>query len=102
MSADIEWQPQQLMAHAPAGSISHLAILNVKTRIRETVEITRVIVMQMRQDHVGHLSGIDTDQRQRVRRIAQQVALAPRRRFLGESRIDPGTCNRFRRSTQTK
>ena len=59
----------------------------MKSRVRKTVEIARVIVVQMRQDDVGYLTGIHADQWQCVGRITQQIALPPCRRFLRKPAI---------------
>ena len=89
--ADVEGRAQRRMTHAPASAVCHLAILQMKARIRETIEIAGVIVMQMGQDDVGHVGCIDADRRQRIRRVAQQVALPSCGRLLRESGVDqPG------------
>ncbi len=74
----------------------------MKARVGKPVEIPRVIVVQMRQNYVGDLLGVQPDQRQRVRRIPQQVTLAPSRPLPARSRVSTRYVQSLRRSTQTK
>ena len=66
----VERAAKHLVAHVAAGRIGHVAILEMKARARQTVEIAGVIVMQMRDDDVGDLVGIDVEQTQRLDRAA--------------------------------
>ena len=68
--------PQRPETHAAPGGIVHLAILQVKTRIRKQVEIAGVIVMQMGNNDVLDIAGPDAEARQRVHRIERQLAVA--------------------------
>src|SRR5260370_14885732 len=76
------------MAHAAAGAIRHLAFLNVVGRVREQVEIAGVVVMHVRDDHVGPLRGADADRRQALGRRRQRRAPAPARALRIEAVID--------------
>ena len=60
----------------------------MKPRVRETIKIARMIVVQMRQDYVRDPVGIEPQKRQGVGGIAQQIATAPSRGFLCETGID--------------
>ena len=99
---EVEGLPQRLVAHAAASCVRQVAILHMKSRVRETVEIAGVIVMQMRQDDVGHLLGVHADQR------AVRPPDCAAGRAYGESllpariRNRPGSVQSLRRSTQTK
>ena len=55
------------------------------------VEAARVVVVGMRQDHVGDGTGVDTDRRQRLGRGAQEAPVAARRVERAEAGVDdPG------------
>ncbi len=79
---------KEVMAHASAGGIGNLAILHVISSGRKAIEIPRMVVMQMRQDHVRNFIRIDVEQPQRIDGTAQVLAFAPDGRFLSESRVD--------------
>src|SRR5665213_4183288 len=81
---EVEGRTKGLVAHRASRRKRHVPILQMKPRVREAVEIARVIVVKMGQDHVGYSIGIHADQPQGIRGIAQQTAPAPRRRFLRE------------------
>lgn len=59
-----EWMAQRTVAHATAGGIFHLIILNVKHRIGYLAQITRVVVMEMRQYDITDVCGINAQQTQ--------------------------------------
>lgn len=84
----IERFPKKVMAHGTPGGIRDLAILQVEARGRKSIEIARVIIMQMREDNVGDFIRIDIEQSKRVHRTAQMFALAPNGRLLRESGVD--------------
>ncbi len=76
------------MAHAAAGGESHLAILEMKAGARQKVEISGVVVMEMREDHAGDIRGIDIEQAQRFDRAAQPFALASIGGLFAKARVD--------------
>src|SRR5260370_11596127 len=76
------------MAHAAAGARRHLAFLKVVGRVREKVEIAGVVVMHVRDDHVGHLRRVDADRPQALGRRPQRLAPAPARALRIEAGID--------------
>ena len=80
--------PQGAVAHAAPGGIAHLAVLQMKPRIGEAVEIAGVIVMQMGDDHVADIVGLDAERRQRVDRIERELAAARLRLRRVEAGID--------------
>jgi len=77
-----KWMPQHAVTHAAPGGVAHLAILQMKPRIGKAVEIAGVIVMQMGDDHVLDVVGVDAKACQRIDRIERQLA-ASQARFLG-------------------
>ncbi len=52
------------------------------------MKVADMVVMQMRQDDISDLISIDTNQFERVDRIAQKRALALGRNLGGETAID--------------
>ena len=76
------------MAHVAAGGIGHLAVLEVEGRARKDLEVADVVVVQMGDDHVLDLAGIDPDRREAGLGIAQDRALAPRADRLAEAGVD--------------
>ena len=56
---DRERMPQHAVAHAAPGGVAHLAILQMKARIGEAVEIAGVVVMQMRDHDIPDAVGLD-------------------------------------------
>src|SRR5207249_6107696 len=51
---DRERMSQQAVAHAAAGRVNHLALLEMEARIRKAIEIASMIVMQMGHDNVAN------------------------------------------------
>src|SRR5689334_1835248 len=49
---DLERMRQPWILHIASGRVGKFALLKVKSRIRESIEIAGMIVMQMRQDHI--------------------------------------------------
>ena len=85
---DRKRMPQHAVAHAAPGRVAHLAVLQMKPRVGEAIEIAGVVVMQMGDDDVLDRVGLDAEIRQRIDRIERQLAGA-RLRFLGiEAGID--------------
>ena len=68
---------QPRIGHVVAGRVMHLRLLQVEARLGEAVEVADVVVMQVRQDDIGHLVGVDADELQSLDRIAQEIACAP-------------------------
>jgi hypothetical protein len=52
------------MAHAAPGTVRHLAILKVVPRPRKQVVVAGMVVMEVADDDVGDLFGIDVDRSQ--------------------------------------
>jgi hypothetical protein len=52
------------MAHAAPGTVRHLAILKVVARPRKQVVVAGMVVMEVADDDVGDLFGIDVDRSQ--------------------------------------
>src|ERR1700691_861057 len=77
-----------MVTHASPRGESNFAILDMVTRGGKSIEITAMIVMQMRQDHVGHFIRIDVEQPKRIDGTAQMLALTPDGRFFSESCVD--------------
>ena len=83
-----ERMPQCAVAHAAPGGVAHLAVLQMKPRVGEAVEIAGVVVMQMGDDHVLDVVSLDPEGIKRIDRIERELAAA-RLRFLGvETGID--------------
>jgi hypothetical protein len=70
------------------GGEGHLALLEMKARVGQLVEIADVIVVQMGNDDVGDRVGFDADQFETLDRAAQELALAPCRDFRGKAGVD--------------
>ena len=85
---DLEAVAEFRVAHVRPGDEAHLALLQMKARDREFVEIADMVVMQMRQHHVGDRLRRDAELGQRVHRAAQELALALGRDLLGEAGVD--------------
>ena len=85
---DRKRMPQHAVAHAAAGGIAHLALLEMKPCGRKAIEIAGVVVMQMGNDNILDAVGLDPETIQRVNRVERQLAPA-QLRFLGvEAGID--------------
>jgi len=84
---EVERRAQRLVAHAPARRKSYFTILQMETRARKTVEISRVIVMQVRENDIAHLGSVQAEQAQRFGRAAQPFALSASRCLLAETRV---------------
>ena len=80
--------PQHAVAHAAPGRVAHLAVLQMKPRVGEAIEIAGVVVMQMGDDHVANGVGRHAEIRQRVDRIERELARARLRLFGIEAGID--------------
>src|SRR5689334_14925022 len=85
---DRERMTQQAVAHAAPGRIRHFPVLQMKSRIRETVEIACVVVMQMGDDDILDISSLDAKARERIDRIERQLAPADLRLIGVEAGID--------------
>ena len=67
------------MAHAAAGGVGHLGILEVIARIREQVVIAGVIPMHVGRDHMIDMIGLDAERFEPVADRLDDLAAA----FLG-------------------
>lgn len=85
---DRERMSQQSVAHAAAGRVSHLALLKMEARVRKTIEIAGMVVMQMRHDDVANRRRLDAKALQRIDRIERQLARACARLLGIEAGID--------------
>src|ERR1700728_1381946 len=79
---------QAAKAHAASGGETHLAVLKMKSRIREQIEIAGVIVMQVRHDNTPDRVGTDTEACQCLHRIERELAVAQAGLRRVETRID--------------
>ena len=52
---------QPAVAHAPSGAVRHLDVLQMVARVREQIVVAAMVVVHVRQDHVAHVSRLDTD-----------------------------------------
>ena len=66
----------------------HLRLLQMEARFRKAMKVADMVVMQMRQDDISDLIGVDINQLERIDRIAQERALALGRNLRGEAAID--------------
>src|SRR5690242_8809127 len=64
------------LRHMAAGGVTHLLVLDVEARPRKAIDIADMVVVEVRHDHVLDRGGIDSDEAQRVDRIADDLALA--------------------------
>jgi len=60
--------PQGPVAHAAPGGVAHLAILQMKSRNWESGRDCRRVAMQMGDDDVPDVVGVDAKARQRIDR----------------------------------
>src|ERR1700722_13643510 len=76
------------VAHVASGRVGQFPLLEMKPRLRKTVEIADMVVMQMGEDDVFNFIRVDAEGGQPLDRIAQEGALAPRRYLGVETGID--------------
>jgi hypothetical protein len=88
---EVEGRSERLVAHASAGRVRHVAVLQMESRARKAIEIARMVIMKMGQNDVGHLIGIHLEQPQGFYRTAKPVAPSPRGDLFGEPGIDNKT-----------
>ncbi|MNS94770.1 hypothetical protein D3C72_1289970 [compost metagenome] len=79
---------QRFKAHAAAGGIVHFIVLHMKARLRQPIQIARMIVVQMGQQHVLHVFGLHAKLRQCGNGTLDQLALARARHVGVEARVD--------------
>ena len=58
---DRKRMPQRAEAHAAPGGIAHLAFLQMKPRVGKAIEIAGMVVMQMGDDDVLDVVGLDAE-----------------------------------------
>ena len=81
-------EPKKAMFVVTPSGKGEFAFLQVKPRVRQLVKIADVIVVQMRQNHIGHSIGVDIEHSQAVDRTAEEGALPTCRGFCGKAGID--------------
>ena len=74
-------------AHMPAGCEVHFAFLQMELRTGEHAKRTRMIIMQMRDDHIGYAGGIRAHGLQTVAHIARDGTASAGSRFLIKASI---------------
>src|SRR6185436_9909555 len=79
---------QPRISHKAPRGIRKLALLEMETRIRESVEITRMIVMQMREDDILDIIRTDIERTKRLHRATQKRPLSLSGYFRVETGID--------------
>jgi hypothetical protein len=84
----LERHAQYLVAHAAAGRIGHLAILQVIARLREQVVIAAMVVVQMADDDGCDRFRRDAERQQPIAHRLDHLALAPLPHGLVEAGID--------------
>jgi hypothetical protein len=89
------------VTHVAPGRKAHLAVLQMKARTREEIEIAGLIVVQVRDDHVLDAGGVDADPRQGEVDRRPQVAGALACSFCRES-VSMTMDQSLARATQTK
>ncbi len=80
--------PQRPKTHAAPGGVAHLAILQMKSRVRKQIEIAGVVIMQMSDDDVLDRIGQYAEARQRLDRVERQLAVSQLRLCRIEAGID--------------
>src|SRR4051812_7865994 len=83
---DFERMRQPRIKHVAPGRIGKLALLKVKPRMRKSVEIAGVVVVQMRENHVLDVGSVDIERGKRLYRAAQVISPA----LLRDLGIEPG------------
>lgn len=86
--APVERGAQARMAHATTRGIRHFTVLEVEPGARKQVAIARMIVVQVRDDHVGGGCGVDVEQPEQLGRRRQQGPLPGRGSLRVEPRVD--------------
>ena len=74
------------MAHVPAGGELHLLVLQMEARLGEAVPVADMVVVQMGDDDVLDLLGVDAEMGQQVGR---DCVLTSRPRFLPTWALKP-------------
>src|SRR4051812_11488184 len=79
---------QPRITHEAPRGIRQFTLLEMKSRVREAVEIAHMVVMQMGQDDILDVAGVDSERADRLHRATQEGSLSPLRYFRVESGID--------------
>ncbi len=85
---DVERHAQAPVAHVAAGSVGHLPVLQVEGRTGKDLEVADVVVVQMGDDHVLDLAGVDPECCQARLRVADDLAVAAPAGLFGKTRVD--------------
>src|ERR1051325_5799372 len=81
-------EAQLLVAHAAAGAVMHLLVLQVVAGAREQVDIAAMVVVHVADDDVLDLVGVDAEALQRLADRRDDGAAAPRADRLVETGVD--------------
>lgn len=73
---DFERMRQPRIKHVAPGRTGKLALLKVKPRMRKSVEIAGVVIVQMRENHVLDVGSVDIERGKRLYRAAQVISPA--------------------------
>src|SRR6185312_16230364 len=82
-----ERNTQHLMAHAAAGGVSHLGILDVIARIGKEIVVAGMVPMHVRRDHVVDFVGRNTERLQTLSNGMDDLAGALLCRHFIETRV---------------
>ena len=73
---DLEGVAERAVAHVPAGGELHLLVLQMEARLGEFVPVADMVVVQVGDDDVLDLLGVDAEIAQQVGRVALDLAAA--------------------------
>ena len=62
--------------HVPPGGVGHLPVLDVEAGVGKVLDAARVVVVEVREDHIVDVSGVDADGGEGVGGRPQQPATA--------------------------
>src|SRR6185295_7248552 len=79
---------QPRISHKAPGGIRKFTLLEMEARIRKPVEISHMIVMQVREDDILDIIGTDIERAKRLHRATQESPLSLPGYFRVESGID--------------
>src|SRR5215208_3315974 len=94
---DLERMRQPRISHEAPRGIRKLAFLEMESRVRKPVEISHMVVMQMREDDIFDRIHIDVERAERLHGTAQERPLPLLRYLRVETGVDDeGTPSSFR------